>query len=107
MFINPDAATGLKFEWDPRQNRSNLRKHGFDFSDAPAMFDGILVAAPNTREDYGKERWIGIGAIPGRVAVVAFAQLEPSTIRIISLRKANRNESRQYAKAIEDELEAR
>ena len=45
---------------------------------------------PDTREGYGEERWIGTGMIQGRCASMAFAQPEDDTIRVISLRKANR-----------------
>jgi uncharacterized DUF497 family protein len=96
----------MKFQWDEAKNRSNIRKHGFDFADAPEMFDGILLVRPDVREDCGESRWCGIGVTRDRVAVVAFAERGSDTIRIISLRKANQNERRQYAKAIKDELEA-
>ena len=97
----------MNFEWDPTKNRANIRKHGFDFVDAEEMFKGMLLARPDVREDYyGEARWVGIGMTRGRVAVVAFAERGPNTIRIVSLRKANQNERREYAKAIQDELEA-
>lgn len=98
--------TAYHFEWDQAKNRSNIRKHGFDFADAEEMFRGVLLAHPDTREDYGENRWIGIGAIRGRTAVVVFAERGPATIRIISLRKADREERKQYEKAIQDGLEA-
>ena len=63
----------MKFERDQAKNRSNIRTHGFDFVDAEEMFRGILLARPDTREDYGEDRWVGIGTVRGRVAVVAFA----------------------------------
>lgn len=98
--------TAYQFEWNEAKNRSNIRKHGLDFADAEEMFRGVLVVAPDTREDYGEIRWIGIGAIRGRTAYVVFTEPDPGTIRIISLRKASRRESEQYEKAIEDRLEA-
>jgi uncharacterized protein len=76
----------VKFEWNPVKNRSNIRKHGLDFADAEEMFGGLLVVDPDTKEDYGESRWIGIGTIRGRTAHVVFAQSDPRTIRIISLR---------------------
>jgi uncharacterized protein len=96
----------MDFEWDEAKNRANLRKHGFDFADADEMFRGVLVVETDAREDYGEKRWIGIGAIRGRVTHVVFAEREPDTIRIISLRKATKRESEQYEKAIQDRLEA-
>ncbi len=94
------------FEWDDAKNRANIRKHGLDFSDAEAMFRGFLLVRPDTREDYGEERWIGIGMIRGCVAFVAFAEPSYDTVRIISLRKADHEERKEYEKAIEDGLEA-
>jgi len=96
----------MKLEWDEAKNRSNLRKHGFDFADAEELFRGALLIRPDTSQDYGEERWIGIGMIRGRVAFVGFAERPQDTIRIISLRKADREERQQYEKALQDGLEA-
>ena len=93
------------FEWDEAKNRANIRKHGFDLADAAEMFRGVLVADPDTREDYGDKRWRGVGMIRGRTAYVVFAERGPEAIRIISLRKATRRESKEYQKAIQDRLE--
>jgi uncharacterized protein len=96
----------MNFEWDDAKNCANIRKHGFDFALAEQMFRGPLFVCPDTREDYGEERWVGLGMIGGRIAVVAFAELSPENIRIISLRKANYEESKEYEAAIKDRLEA-
>ena len=97
----------MNFEWDAAKNRSNIRKHGFDLADAAEMFQGALRVRPDTREEYGESRWIGIGMIRHRIAVVAFAERADETVRIISVRKANHNERKQYEKALQDELETR
>jgi hypothetical protein len=94
------------FEWDDSKNRANIRKHGFDFADAEEMFRGVLVVDPDTREDYGERRWIGVGSIRGRIAHVVFTEPSPQAVRIISLRKASRYESKQYENEIQDRLEA-
>jgi uncharacterized DUF497 family protein len=94
------------FEWDDAKNRANIRKHGFDFADAEEMFRGFLLVRPDTREDYGEERWIGIGMIRERVAFIAFTELWPDIVRIISLRKADHEERKEYEKAIQNGLEA-
>jgi uncharacterized protein len=95
----------MNFEWDEAKNRANVRKHGLDFQDAEEMFRGMVAAEADTREDYGERRWVGLGLIRGRVAHVVFADGEPDTIRIISLRKATKRENEQYEKAIQDRLE--
>ena len=92
----------MKFEWDEEKNRDNIRKHGFDLADAEEMFRGVLLVDPDTREDYGEKRWAGLGTIGDRVAYVVFAERDPDTIRIISLRKASHRERKEYEKALQD-----
>ena len=70
------------------------------------MFAGPFLARPDIREDYGEERWIGVGMTKGRVALVAFTVESHETIRIISLRKATNEERQEYEAAIKDGLEA-
>jgi uncharacterized protein len=96
----------MKFEWDEAKNRANIRKHGFDFADAEEMFRGILLVRPDTREDYGEERWIGIGYTGGRLAFLSFVGRAEGVIRIISFRKADHEEREEYEEAIKDGLEA-
>jgi uncharacterized protein len=92
----------MKFEWDEAKNRENIKKHGFDLADAEEMFRGVLVIDPDTREDYGEKRWVGLGTIGGRVAYVVFTERDPDTIRIISLRKASHRERKEYEKTIQN-----
>jgi uncharacterized DUF497 family protein len=96
----------MTFEWDEAKNRSNIQKHGLDFADAEEMFSGGFLYEPDTREDYGERRWTGLGMIRGRIAHVVFTERVPEIIRIISLRKATRRETKQYEKTIQDRLEA-
>jgi uncharacterized DUF497 family protein len=60
----------MTFEWDEAKNRANIRMHGFDFAEADELFRGVLLVAPDTREDYGEKRWAGVGTIGGRIAQV-------------------------------------
>jgi len=96
----------MRFEWDEAKNRANIRKDGLDFRDAEEMFRGALLVCPDTREDYGEERWIGIGTTRGRVVLVAFSERLEGVIRIISLRKADHEEREEYEEAIKNGLEA-
>jgi uncharacterized protein len=98
----------MEFQWDQGKNAANIAKHGFDFADGAEMFEGkwpFLVAA-DLDEEYGEERWKGIGMIHGRIAVAIFSEPTPGLIRFISLRKANQEERNTYEKTIKDELEA-
>jgi len=95
----------MNFEWDEAKNRVNIRKHGFDFADAEEMFRGILLIRPDTREDYGEERWIGIGMLArGTLAFVVFSEPIEGLIRIISLRRAKYAERKEYEKTIQNGL---
>jgi len=95
----------MRLEWDQAKNRANIRKHGLDFADAEEVFRGILLAEADTREDYGERRWSGLGQIRGRTVKIVFAERDPETIRIISLRKATSYERKEYEKAIQNGLE--
>jgi len=54
------------------------------------------------RDDYGEDRWIGTGMIHPRVAVVVYTERLGDLIRIISARKATRQETKHYEKAIQN-----
>ncbi len=94
----------MNFEWDEAKNRANIRKHGLDFEDAEEMFNGPFLVRPDTREDYGEERWIGVGVTKSRLALVAFTERPDGAIRIISLRAAKRRERKEYEETIPDGL---
>ena len=51
----------MNFEWDEEKNKSNIRRHGFDFADAWEIFEAPMRTALDLREDYGEDRWNGIG----------------------------------------------
>ena len=78
----------MTYTWDEEKNRANIRKHGIDFLDVPAMFQHPMVTFLDQRQDYREDRWVGIGILKTLRAVVVFAEPRPDTIRIISARKA-------------------
>lgn len=86
----------MTYEWDEWKNRLNIRRHGIDFLDVPAMFQHPMVTFLDQRRDYGEDRWIGIGILKTLLAVVVFTEPKPDTIRIISARKATQHEERIY-----------
>ena len=94
----------MKFEWDENKRRTNLRKHGFNFEDAGKIFSSPMLVILDDREDYGEERWIGIGILEGRVVVVVFTERSKDTIRIISMMKAVNDERKRYEQLLRDEL---
>lgn len=96
----------MSFEWDEQKREANLMKHGLDFADASRIFAFPLLEHLDDREDYGEDRWIGIGSLDGRVVVIVYTEPDENTIRVISLRKALSHEQRRYERHLKDELGA-
>jgi uncharacterized protein len=94
----------MEFEWDERKNEVNIDKHGFDFADAPRIFDLPMAVEFDERIDYGEDRLIGTGILDGRVVVVVYTEPDQETIRIISLRKALSHERKRYEQYLKDRL---
>ena len=94
----------MKFEWDQQKNQANVAKHELDFADAPRVFKLPLRISLDERQDYGEDRWIGIGILDGRFVVVVFTEPDEQTIHIISLRKALPYERKCYEQHLKDEL---
>ncbi len=91
----------MRFEWDEQKRKTNIRRHGFDFADAKQVFAGPMLIRLDMRQDYGEDRWIGIGITNGRVVVVVYTEQDNGeTIRIISLRKALKHERKRFEEAI-------
>ena len=95
----------MRFEWDPQKNDTNLANHGLDFEDAPSIFRLPLRISLDQRDDYGEDRFIGLGLLDGRVVVIIFTEPSTTTIRIISLRKALPHERKIYEKYLKNRLE--
>jgi uncharacterized protein len=91
----------MNFDWDDAKRLSNIKKHGIDFIDAPAVFDGYTLTIEDDRYDYGEKRFVTFGILEGRVVVVVHTENE-ATIRIISIRKATKNEEKTYFSQIPD-----
>ena len=92
----------MKYEWDEQKNQSNLRKHGYSFKNAIEIFDGPMLIDLDDRFDYGEDRWIGIGRLRSQIVVVVYTEPDDGTIRIISLRKALKNERTRYELTFRD-----
>lgn len=89
------------FDWDETKRRLNLRKHGIDFADAGKIFDGITFTAEDDSEDYGERRFVTLGLLEDQVVSVAHTE-RCDAIRLISIRKATKHETRCYFSQITD-----
>ena len=86
----------MKIDWDENKNQINIKRHGFDFSDAHKVFGHPMLVNLDTREDYCEDRWIGIGLFETRIVVLIFTEVDDEIIRIISFRKAIKNEQKRF-----------
>jgi hypothetical protein len=89
----------LQFEWDEAKNRANRRKHGVSFEEAQTVFldeNAIRFFDPDHSED--EDRFLMLGmSWKLRVLVVCHCfRASDSVIRIISARKADKNEANEY-----------
>jgi uncharacterized DUF497 family protein len=86
----------LEFEWDPAKAKSNLYKHSVPFLMACEVFkDESRVERVDDFGEHNEERWIVLGRIGHTVLSVVFTQ-RGERIRLISARRANRDEERTY-----------
>jgi len=93
----------MKFEWDEEKNNLDIQKHGLDFDIVPEIFAGPMLIKLDNRQNYGEDRWMGIGTAKGRILVVVFTERNRGeTIRIISLRKALQYERKKFEERIKN-----
>ena len=93
----------MEFEWDEAKSDACFADRGFDFAYvAHAFLDEDRIVGVDRRWDYGEDRYRLLGAVEGRVFVVIYT-MRGSTIRIISARKANRTEVREYERNTVDD----
>ncbi|WP_428099720.1 BrnT family toxin [Candidatus Rariloculus sp.] len=86
----------MDFEWDGAKSDACFSQRGFDFAYAVRAFlDPDRILGRDRRWDYGEDRYRLLGAIDRRVFLVVYT-IRGSRVRIISARKANTKEVRDY-----------
>jgi uncharacterized DUF497 family protein len=86
------------FEWDDAKAESNKKKHGISFAEAATAFsDPNALEFLDDKSSDKEERWILVGlSAKSHVVLVIFIEKEEEFIRIISARKAVKDEINQY-----------
>jgi hypothetical protein len=86
-----------QFEWDIIKARRNSLKHGISFEEASTVFDDPLyITFLDVEHSIDEERYITLGLSKvGRLLLIAHTD-RGGIIRIISARKATKNERRYY-----------
>ncbi|MGC8524193.1 MAG: BrnT family toxin [Acidibrevibacterium sp.] len=82
------------FEWDENKRNANIGKHGLDFLDVVRVLDNPYLEYP-PKEINGEQRWIAIGALDDIVVAIVYTMRE-RVLRVISMRKARKNERKHY-----------
>ncbi len=87
----------LSFEWDEEKAAENYRKHKITFEEGVMVFGDLFsVTIDDPVHSANEQRFVDIGASEeGRVLVVSYTE-RGTQVRIMSCRKATRNERRQY-----------
>lgn len=86
----------MNFEWDDHKRQINLRRHRIELADAVAVFSDPFVLSRED-PDHDEQRFVILGRDAlDRLLVVAYTYREPQTIRLISARKAEPHERKQY-----------
>ena len=91
--------SNICFVWDESKERANKAKHGIGFSLAQEVFDDPNhTTIIDDRFDYGETRYRTVGLIDGILVLVVThtSNDDDSGIRIISARKATKEERRRY-----------
>ena len=85
----------MRFSWDPAKARTNLKKHGVTFEEAATVFADRLALI--VEDSAHPERALMIGeSLLRQLLVIVFADLDMGVIRIISARRATRQERKRY-----------
>lgn len=91
----------MQFEWDERKRRANLKVHKLDFHDAPEVFNGPTLTYEDDRFRYGEQRFVTLGLLRGMAVSIVHTETAQQ-IRIISFRKATRNEETYLFKSLQN-----
>ncbi len=85
----------VRITYDPDKRMITLKERHLDFEDACELFAGVHYTRQDDRKDYGEIRKISTGLLAGNVVIVVWTERDDSR-RIISMRKADRDERGEY-----------
>ena len=84
----------MDFTWHETKRKTNLKKHGLDFTDASQVFSGPTVTVEDEVYD-ADQRFNTTGLFGVKVVVITHAETE-SEIRVISMREAEQYEIKEF-----------
>ena len=86
----------VEIEFDPEKREKVLRERGLDLAEALELLSGECFTEVDDRFDYGELRWVSYGLLRGEVVACIWVDQEEDRIRIVTMRKASRNEQERY-----------
>ena len=88
---------GMKFDWDPKKEHANIRKHGVSFQEATTVFgDSLAGTIADPDHSHGESRYITIGHSTNNRLIVVSHTEEGDNFRILSAREATAHERKTY-----------
>jgi uncharacterized DUF497 family protein len=93
----------LRFEWDSAKDAANQRKHGVSFDEAATVFEddyALLLEDEEHSEEEDRFVLLGLSAVLRILVVCHCYRASDEVIRIISARKADRAEKREYRRRL-------
>lgn len=87
--------------WDEAKRRRNIKDHRLDFVGCEAIWDNFTITREDIRQAYGEKRLVTFGLLEGTVAVLVYTERRNGP-HIISLRKAEKHETRYYFEIAKD-----
>jgi len=93
----------LRFDWNPDKNKSNIKKHGVDFSEAETVFqDEMALELFDDEHSEDEDRYIiiGISSKTRELMVCHCYRNDGDAIRIFSARRATKREIALYERRL-------
>jgi len=86
------------YEWDETKRRLNIESHGIDFIDAKEIWQGPVLEMSSPQLHHGEDRIVAIGLLIDCCITVIYTWRNDNR-RLISARKARKNEQKDYKNA--------
>lgn len=89
----------VRFEWDENKNELNQKKHKISFEEAKTVFydeEALLIDDPEHSQEEARFIILGLSKRANLLVVCHCYRASETVIRIISARKATKNETKQY-----------
>ena len=90
----------MSFEYDPQKAKTNQQKHGVSFAEAEMVFFDPLAIHDVDPDSLIEERFIALGMGNTGFLLVVIYTLRGEIIRLISARRATKQERKTYERGI-------